>query len=676
MRFLQKYWFWFTISLYVLLGIVVLLVVLDKPFVSIKLIENNHQWSVKEMYYPDWGERKEISVGDIIIAVDEVEINEIPLVVADQGIRAANTLTVIKQDGRTLQIEVTHNDLPKHFYLQFILPLFYFVLVFLLALYVYKRKEREQATVYLIAFLLTLSLEYVSSGAATRANPIGLVINGACMLGCLIFLIHFLKSYFKHLELEWLFIKQVNILYSLPLFIVVCDVVRMIYPSFHLVRSIIMLLFVLSVGAYILYIIIHSYVKYKTPQILSLLVILISPLIGFSFLYLLPKLLLGRHLLSADATILFLFILPFGFILMYFTNRLFDMAYYINRLRYYMVFALVMALLMTIGTYIIGGSALTDIQLVGIFCFALCIQLFGLYIKERLDYNQRRILFSSKGDAIHQLYSSINRIGKSTNRNDLFANIKDEMKIKLDVQQVDIFTLKDIHNQMIKKGEVQKKGLTYKVLLHQNAIESILMTLTIQQTTKKFRNGQLQWLELFVLYVDNFIENIQLVEKLILEIKQIKTFNENQIPWLDKVLWRMFEEEKQLLAQELHDTILQEQLLLIREMGVLTGETDDVNITMKLHRIREQLDEASQDLRDYCEHLSPPLLNTMGLYAALNKLIQKVKMRAYFRLDIEITHLEIKDAQVNLVIYRIFQELFNNALKHSNAKYVSMKLYM
>ena len=56
-----------------------------------------------------------------------------------------------------------------------------------------------------------------------------------------------------------------------------------------------------------------------------------------------------------------------------------------------------------------------------------------------------------------------------------------------------------------------------------------------------------------------------MVEELLNQLKHMKEADNRQLPWLNKLLWLRFEEEKYQLAQELHDTILQEQLHIARK---------------------------------------------------------------------------------------------------------------
>ncbi len=234
--------------------------------------------------------------------------------------------------------------------------------------------------------------------------------------------------------------------------------------------------------------------------------------------------------------------------------------------------------------------------------------------------------------------------------------------------QIDEVLLEKLHLGDIKKTEhfyiaFIHKDVNYKRILVVDHNKSIYL-----------KDEELLWLELLLLYLNNFIENTKMVEDLLDQLKHMKEADNNQLPWLNKLLWLRFEEEKYQLAQELHDTILQEQLHIAREMDVVIHAKKTTNIQMKLSKVHDHMIASLNDLRGYCENLKPPLLDTLGLNAALEKLIQKVHKRAEFVLIYTIDRLYLEDERLNLMIYRLFQELLNNALKHSHANIVEIHL--
>lgn len=97
-------------------------------------------------------------------------------------------------------------------------------------------------------------------------------------------------------------------------------------------------------------------------------------------------------------------------------------------------------------------------------------------------------------------------------------------------------------------------------------------------------------------------------------------------------------------------------------------------VQQKILQIHQQLITINVQLRLYCEQLKPPLLQTLGLEAALTKLFNQTEQRAHFTLMHSIEPLLIDDNEMSLLIYRLIQEMLNNALTHSKATYVKIEL--
>ena len=74
-------------------------------------------------------------------------------------------------------------------------------------------------------------------------------------------------------------------------------------------------------------------------------------------------------------------------------------------------------------------------------------------------------------------------------------------------------------------------------------------------------------------------------------------------------------------------------------------------------------------------NLRPPLLNEMGIIPSLENLISQVSLRSNFILKADFDQtIKRLDEEQELVIYRVVQELLNNAMKHSYASEVYIKL--
>ena len=139
------------------------------------------------------------------------------------------------------------------------------------------------------------------------------------------------------------------------------------------------------------------------------------------------------------------------------------------------------------------------------------------------------------------------------------------------------------------------------------------------------------------------------------------------------------EDERRHLALELHDEVLQQAMLMVRQLSDASSMTDIAEI-MPLARA------LVTSLRHTCLELRPPLLDELGLEEALNWLAHQTEQRSELggasRLQVNITcpttgHTGLPSrlpSEVELAFYRVAQEALSNILKHAGADRVTMRL--
>ena len=650
--------------IYVVLGFYFLSLAIQTPFVNIGLKEVNGQLVIDDPYYLKWALQHNIQKGDILLSIDQQEPFSNPAVQKYLYINEAKELSLLKADGTLQTVSITHFDIPEQLFTLIIFPTLYFALSICVTIYLWRKNKDNFLTTLLLLFLLSVSLAYISSIASSRANNIGNIVINFCIILCLVILIHFLEHYFRYLQIKWPFMKS-HLLYLLPLLVLVHDIINMIRPTIYIFTPIVILSIFCLLVVCIIYILLVSYLQTHSPKIRIIAISLIIPFMPFLLLFVVPEILGRQAILSAEISSLFLLFIPFSFIFIQVNERLLDIEYQLSRIRYYSALAFSIALVLTIGISILLNEYDSIAKVTGVFILLFVGVLVSFYVKEQLDFKHRKIIFSSNGDYVHNLYAAVNRIGKARNQQDLETRFTHEIAQKLGSATFTIETITD--DMPLARGEMVIENKIIRLVLHDTSDKKII--LTISNTLQK---KELLWLELLSLYFSMFVDNLKLIEELVDEIHRMKVASNTQLPWLDKLLWNIIEKEKQILAQELHDTILQEQLHLARELDIIAGPS--IIKKERVLEIREQLLDASQDLRDYCENLSPPLLDTFGLQVALKKLIQKVKIRADFLLDAQIDRVNFKDPTLHLVVYRLVQELLNNAIKHAKATKVTLHL--
>lgn len=129
---------------------------------------------------------------------------------------------------------------------------------------------------------------------------------------------------------------------------------------------------------------------------------------------------------------------------------------------------------------------------------------------------------------------------------------------------------------------------------------------------------------------------------------------------------RALEEERSRLARDIHDVPLQEVSAIIRQLG----NRKDVEAELG------QLREVARHLREVSVSLRPPVLDDVGLGAALTELLGRPTPEGLVRVELSLedrTSIEVDTRpppEVELAVYRIVQEAVANAQRHAGASRV------
>lgn len=134
-----------------------------------------------------------------------------------------------------------------------------------------------------------------------------------------------------------------------------------------------------------------------------------------------------------------------------------------------------------------------------------------------------------------------------------------------------------------------------------------------------------------------------------------------------RAVWRVEENERRRLARELHDNLGQVMTALRMKLERLPEGSDrDDAVAMAAH--------ALEDVRNLSRLLRPPVLDDLGLKAALEWLARRMRedaglpVRIEFALDVEL------DDDYETLLFRIAQEALTNTIKYANATRAEIQL--
>ena len=135
------------------------------------------------------------------------------------------------------------------------------------------------------------------------------------------------------------------------------------------------------------------------------------------------------------------------------------------------------------------------------------------------------------------------------------------------------------------------------------------------------------------------------------------------------------EKERKRIASDLHDGVGAMLSAAKLNLNMLKGGTIPANEMIEaVGETKDMIDETIETVRRISKDLLPSSLEKFGLNMAVQELCDKLtnaETRVTFDQSGEYAGL---DAQKELMIYRVIQELINNALKHSEAETISIKM--
>lgn len=184
------------------------------------------------------------------------------------------------------------------------------------------------------------------------------------------------------------------------------------------------------------------------------------------------------------------------------------------------------------------------------------------------------------------------------------------------------------------------------------------------------------WLETLAQYAVMVFENLNVIENL---MNQLKTALESrETPqWVLRLLFNLQERQRMNLSSDLHDTVLQEQIDLYRRLDSLLAKGKlEGRIKAELKDIEQGLLDTIHQIRATCNELRPPLLRELGLERSLENLFDHTQLSSTYKIDFtaEQTSACTLTEEQTIGIYRVVQELLNNASKHSKASLLHFHL--
>lgn len=142
---------------------------------------------------------------------------------------------------------------------------------------------------------------------------------------------------------------------------------------------------------------------------------------------------------------------------------------------------------------------------------------------------------------------------------------------------------------------------------------------------------------------------------------------------LSRCLINSQEEERHRLARELHDEI--GQVLTAVKLDLQAVQRDEPWLTDRLEETCEIVTHALNQVRTLARELRPPMLEHLGLVAALRWCVEGQAQRGHLHAQFAAEPFPVRPApEVEIACFRIGQEAVTNVVRHARAQRVRVEL--
>ncbi|MFS0575904.1 sensor histidine kinase [Sporosarcina sp. 179-K 3D1 HS] len=680
--------------------------ILKYPVTGLGVEKIEDRWIVSNVIKYSWAYNQAIQRGDHVQLVNGETPDHHYTVNRYRSVEKVKTITLASRNGLARTFKVTHTLFNKKAIFYVVLPILFCATSIMLSFFLYRKANNEKSARILSYFLLSIGICYISIFVTARGDVLGRIILLSTLSSSLILFTHFSQKYFQALGKTFINKKTLIGLYILnSMFLVVTIGNQLIHNRFDTKRFVLFFFSMLTI--FLLTLLIRFYLKHKKTEGSAVIAILgmtllfaFGPLVLFSAL---PISLTGKEWIPIEVTTVFIISIPFAFVYLQLAKKLFDIEFFLSRLRYYSLVAFPYTFM--IGALLIilldMERSLPVILLTFIIVF-FCTTV-SLYIKEILDYELRHHLFSQKNQFEESLYKFFQKAKYETEVTSLIQNLMNEIRDVLlvkEIQYVELvlkdgesrwrFNNQDHISSAIAEELQREPWETVQTGTLVEVADRTAMVIGGARDTKRMilfgckkTNARLNvqeriWLETLAYVSSILLENFQLIEGLAKQIEEYKLEHEseeNHPLWLSRLLFALSEKERANLSIDLHNTVLQDQLQLLREIDRIIINESNFIIKKELKDVKERMLDMIHLIREACYELRPPFLNEIGMIQSIHHLIGQTKLRCDFLLDDELDPaIQRLDHDLEMTLYRVVQELLNNAMKHSEASEVKLSL--
>lgn len=252
------------------------------------------------------------------------------------------------------------------------------------------------------------------------------------------------------------------------------------------------------------------------------------------------------------------------------------------------------------------------------------------------------------------------------------GNYNDAYKYALLYQQYSDSVFFEKRNNTLNELETKYKTVQKENEIAQQKIEIQQQQLKTKQARTRFIVSSILLfiLAIAALFLYLFFKQRQkLLQNKIITIEQQKKLE------LAQAVIDGEEKERTRLAKELHDGIGGLMSMLKLRFANLKKSTSYLEVNDEYNNALDLLNTTSQDIRKISHALMPTALERLGLVEAVQQFCLQMQQSTNIEIDFQYYHLEERLPQrIELLVYRILQELLNNCIKYADANEIIIQL--
>ncbi len=652
-----------------------------------------------------------IKVGDQILAIDNKSINPIlsePRYRA--GIRAGDTVDYeIERQGIQISLPLTvgsYSDnltiLGSYLGIQFLS-----IGLWLIGLVLTLFAPQDDARSHLLSIAFLIAGLTVAVGGASGwnsfwgANTIQKVL--LSLLGSVIVVVHlnFPSVTFPRYQKGIIYLTfAISVLLSGLVIINDWILVPRLYPlsvtyGIYL-RRVVLSFFMLS-GLMAIALLIRNRFLSHDPEIRRQTGIVIwGMILGFGPFFaftLLPYILFGQEYLAGSYTILFMLILPLAYAYVIFQRKLLKVDFIINRIVVWftLILLILIASILIFGLLVILFHLPTQLPIFG-GLIAVLIALPFTSLSKFIQASVDRVLYGSHYDFVTVTSNLSSRLSQPLDRNGLVELLTEHLPQQMGIQRVALLLTDSDRLEISGTNETRipvpvNEELYQALRTYRRPVRAVQLLGGILSANAQIGLKDFDWVKVYApLIAEGKLQGILMLGQRSSgdvysdeDLRIIATVAEQgalastnlvlveTLRGLAQQLVRSEEDQRKQLANDLHDTVLQE--LFYIKQGLYKNPNNP--------ELLDYLDGLIQNLRQMIKTQRPPLLD-QGLPLALQGLVEDMQRRASsptlitWRSNFDGTLL-LNDEQATSV-FRIAQEALNNAIKHARAQRIEVKL--